>query len=231
MRSSFSKAATIFFSPETLAPFVIGSIFLAVLGNSVSQVLANLFGTSTFAALSIGLGSLLIFLLAVYLFAQGLSQLEPRTLLGARTPTQRRGLILLVSREQPCQVAIRHHLGTLEYCWLLHSTKSEAAMNSLMQEFSAQTGLKFKPILIQAVYEPLEYYRPIRKIYAQLPSGWSVDDVIGDYTGMTASASVGMVLATLNTNAPLQYTPEDPKASQASMQPIEIVLRQKSRRN
>ena len=124
----------------------------------MSQVLANLFGTSTFAALSIGLGSLLIFLLAVYLFAQGLSQLEPRTLLGARTPTQRRGLILLVSREQPCQVAIRHHLGTLEHCWLLHSSwdKSEAAVNSLMQEFSAQPGLQLLADVRQiAMYEQL----------------------------------------------------------------------------
>lgn len=227
MRSNFSKTAAIFFSPETLLPFVIGSIFLSVLGNSVSQIIENAFGTSYQAAIGVGLGSLLIFLLAVYLFARGLQQLEPRALVGARTPAQRRGLILLVSREQPCRIAIRHHLDTLEHCWLLHSNwdQSEAAVEQLVQEFLGRPGLQIKPIPVPNIYDPLECYAIVRKIYRNLPPGWDVNDVIADYTGMTVNQSVGVVLATYNLKAPLQYTPEDSKKPGGSMQPIEIVLR------
>ncbi|MFW6360065.1 MAG: hypothetical protein ACOC0N_12740 [Chroococcales cyanobacterium] len=39
MKNNLSRAAKIFFNPETLFPFIIGTVFLSVLGNAVSQTL------------------------------------------------------------------------------------------------------------------------------------------------------------------------------------------------
>jgi hypothetical protein len=231
MRSQFSKTATIFFTPQTLLPFLLGSIFLAVLGNAIWQILLNFVsqytkGDTTWASAQIALGALLIFTLSVLLFAQGLRQLDPQTIADARIPAKHRGLILLVSREVPCRVAIQHHLPRLERCWLLCSDETRSIAESL-QNSLAQEKLTFKLIHINDVYDPMEFYQHGRRIYAQLPPDWSPQQIISDYTGMTAHASVGMVLASLfpSPNAPLQYTPAHPDQPGESLTPIEIVLR------
>jgi len=230
MRSQFSRAAAIFFSPQTLLPFLLGSVFLAVLGNAVWQILLDFFvqrtGSTTLAAIQIASGALLIFVLSVLLFASGLRKLEPQTIANARIPAKHRGLILLVSKYVPCQVAIQHHLPVLEQCWLVCSDESRAIAESLQKTF-AQQKLAFKIIYINDVYDPLEFYQHGRRIYAQRLPGWSPQQIIADYTGMTAHASVGLVLASLalSPNAPLQYTPVNPTRTDQSLTPIEIVLR------
>jgi hypothetical protein len=224
MRSHFSKTAAIFFSPETLLPFLMGSVFLAVLGNAVWQILLNLLGTTTFAVAQIALGSILIFLLSVLLFARGLKHLESDTLPNARIPRQHPGLILLVSREQPCRIAIQYHLPTLNQCWLLCSHETRSIATTITQEFTAQS-IQFTTLIVNNIYDPLEYYQQIKRIYDHLPKGWTVKDVIADYTGMTAHGSVGMVLASLSPNAPLQYTPAHPTKPNESLTPIEITLK------
>lgn len=66
-----------------------------------------------------------------------------------------------------------------------------------------------------------------------LTQGWTPDDIIADFTGMTAQASVGMVLASLSVQSPLQYTPaqsQDGKPTGRSLNPIEITLNEQFRR-
>jgi hypothetical protein len=57
MRTNFSQAAKIFFSPETLVPFLIGATFLSVPGNAVTQMLTNWLSTSSLAAAKITFGA------------------------------------------------------------------------------------------------------------------------------------------------------------------------------
>ncbi|WP_292853445.1 hypothetical protein [Nostoc sp. NMS8] len=38
MKNYFFQAAKIFFNPETLVPFIIGTIFLSVLGNALNPI-------------------------------------------------------------------------------------------------------------------------------------------------------------------------------------------------
>jgi hypothetical protein len=47
------------------------------------------------------------------------------------------------------------------------------------------------------------------EIYRKLGEGWRPTDVIADFTGMTAPASVGMVLACLQTGGSIEYTPAE----------------------
>jgi hypothetical protein len=224
MRSNFSKAAAIFFSPETLFPFLVGSIFLAVLGNAVWQIAVNIIGTSTIAAVQIALVSMLIFFISVWLFARGLNQLDPPQIPDTHIPEKHNGLILLVSQFEPCNKAIQYHLPTLKRCWLLHSAQTEAIALEVMRAFADTPDLTFIPIPVKNIYDPMEFYNLVRIIYAKLPPLWRAKDVIADYTGMTAHGSVGMVLASLNPRAPLQYIPSDPKHPNKSLSPIEIKL-------
>lgn len=225
MRLNQSKIAQIFFNPETLLPFFFGSVFLAVLGNAVTQILFKTFGDSAQAAAGIAVGAVLIFVGSILLFARALERqvkVEPNP----RSPQKHRGLILLVSRQVPCQTAIHYHKPQLEYCWLLHSAQTEPDAKALRQEFTDQ-GIQFATTQVNDINDPLEYYRYIQKIYANLPAGLSPQAVIADYTGMTAHGSVGMVFASRIHQSPLQYTPVNPTNPKASLAPIEIVLQAK----
>ncbi|MBW4582858.1 MAG: hypothetical protein KME42_25095 [Tildeniella nuda ZEHNDER 1965/U140] len=92
MRLNQSKIAQIFFNPETLLPFLFGSVFLAVVGNAVTQILFKMFGDSAQSALGIAVGAVLIFVGSIFLFARGLERhvkVEPNP----RSPKKHRGLI------------------------------------------------------------------------------------------------------------------------------------------
>ncbi len=232
MRNNFVQAAKIFFNPETLIPFLIGTIFLSVLGNALTQILFNIFGTTTKATLGIALGSVLIFIFSVWLLAKSLTKMRsPEIDLGKSSPQKHKGLILLVSRDEPCRKAIEYHLPLLERCWLICSSQSLDLAKKLKQDFPK---LKIpEPIVINDIYDPLEFYQQVRKIYKHLPPGWIPEDAIADFTGMTAQASVGMVLASLSVQSPLQYTPaqsQDGKPTGRSLNPIEITLKEQFRR-
>lgn len=232
MKKNFDQVAGVFFSPETLFPFIIGAIFLAVLGNSVSQILSNIFGDSVEASFRIALGSVLIFGSMVWVLQKKLEkQLQsPPLNLDKQPPVKHRGLILLVSRPEPCKAAIEFHSPVLERCWLICSQSTLSTAKELKQEL---TQLQIAdPIVVNDVYDPIEFFRAVKRIYGNLPQGWNGEDVIADFTGMTVLGSVGMVLACRSLGNQLQYTPaefkDDGKPSGRSLMPIEIVLKPQS---
>ncbi|MBD6620458.1 CRISPR-associated protein [Komarekiella sp. 'clone 1'] len=229
MRPNFSDVAKIFFSPETLFPFLIGTIFLSVLSNAVTQILFSWLGTSVKVSIGIALGAVCIFALSVWLFGIGLSRLRQKTevKLDKVSPAKRRGLILLVSRPEPCRKAINYHIPLLECVWLICSQETLTVAQNLQQEF-AQLKIP-APIVVNDIYDPLDFYKCVKKIYKNLPDSWNIADVIADYTGMTAHGSVGMVLASLGGQYSLQYTPAEidkttQKPTGRSLSPIEIAL-------
>lgn len=226
MKPGLARSAKIFFSPEALFPFFLGSVCLAMLGSAVYQMLTNWLGTSTSAALKVALGSLLILIFSVIGFRWVLARAPaPPPLLRERPPDKRRGLILLVSKAEACQKAIRYHQPKLERCWLLCSTKTFEMARTLSHEFPAVC--RDEPIVINDVNNPLEFRDRVDAIYAHLPDGWQEADIIADYAGMTAHASVGIALAYLGSARPLQYTParfNEEMRPMGSLDPIEIVI-------
>ncbi len=150
---------------------------------------------------------------------------SPQIDLDKLPPVKHKGLILLVSREEPCRKAIEYHLPQLERCWLICSSQTLDLAKKLKQDFP---NLKIpEPIIINDIYEPLEFYQEVRKIYNYLPQEWVIEDVVADFTGMTAQASVGMAIASLCEQSSLQYTPaelKDGKPTGRSLNPIEITF-------
>lgn len=234
MRNALSQAIKTVFSPETIVPFVVGSVSLAVFGSALYDICKNIFGTTTPDLIKIAAIAFLILSGAVvvvwWVIAQRFSRLTvdiPFEVEQKKLDRHYPGLILLVSQLEACEQAIQFHLPELKRCWLITSEQKLEIAQNLCRRFS--NICVDKPILINDVYNPLEFRDRIDEIYrTRLPQGWREAGVIADYTGMTAHASVGMVLACLGKNRPLQYTPA--KNSQGkivgSFAPIRISLHQ-----
>ncbi len=235
MRLSLSRSIRLFFNPEMLVPFLFGSACLALMGNAAYQLVTNWTGTGSGAVLFIFLGAIAVFVITVLAFAWGLSRVESDVsgIATDKTPIKRRGLVLLVSNLQVCEKAIGFHSQphaatkhrTLERVWLVCSAKTMSLAGELRQKYNSLVN--DDPFVVHDVNNPKEFFDVVNRIFLELPDGWRSDDVICDYTGMTAHGSVGMALACLGHNRPLQYTraiyDENLKAQQP-LDPLEITI-------
>jgi hypothetical protein len=139
---------------------------------------------------------------------------------GAKIPITCRGLILMVSTsstaEEACRKAIAYHENKLDKLWLVASTfslnQTEGSLplaKKLQSEICANLGISVDiiPLSETDIFDPLEVKHKIERIFDTLPINWQPSDVIGDYTGMPAPASIGMAFGCLNKGARLQYVP------------------------
>jgi hypothetical protein len=124
-------------------------------------------------------------------------------------PTQRKGLILLVSpMEAAAPAAIQHHLDTLEHCWILTSKASLPTAVSLEKQYASQArrfhhGSRYvvDEDLIQSTYDMV-----VRILDEEAPRhGLAGDDLIADITGGLKPMTAGMTLACLARHCDMQY--------------------------
>ncbi|MBZ0168245.1 MAG: hypothetical protein K8F29_02225 [Kofleriaceae bacterium] len=221
--SRFRSAVRVFLTPETLLPFLLGSVSLGVLSNAIYGLLTNALGTTGWALIGLIVGVLAIFILCVWAFAMVVSRIGRPLGAHTRAPAKHKGLILLVSRSEPCERAIAYHRPMLQRVWLLCSAQTLPIAQQLQ---SANSDLLIDdPIVINDLHNPIEVKGRIEDIYAELPSGWEEWGVIADYTGMTAHCSVGAALACLSPTRHLQYTPavfDENRNPIGSAEPIEV---------
>jgi hypothetical protein len=110
---------------------------------------------------------------------------------------------------------------------LLCSAQSASIAESIKRDFVEQ-GVKAHLIMINDVFDPLEYKQKVEHIYSDLPADCQETEVILDFTGMTACASVGSVLASLSEHRSIQYTPAQYDTSLKTvvpLDPVEVILR------
>jgi CRISPR-associated protein (Cas_Cas02710) len=135
--------------------------------------------------------------------------------------------VLLVSQQEACETAIRFHLPALKRCWLICSRERLEMAQELCRQFP-QVCVD-APLVVNDIYNPLEFRDRVLEIYQRrLPKGWKQSEVIADYTGMTAHASVGTVLACVGTARPIQYTPAKVDAQGkvvGSLNPIRVTVK------
>jgi hypothetical protein len=232
MRNTLSQAIKVVFTPEAVVPFLVGSISLTIFGSAIYDVVKNTFGTTTPDLFRIAATALLILSGAIAFIAfrlQKLSRLPFRIPIEVRQKAMDQkypGLILLVSNSEACETAIRYHGRRLQQCWLICSSQTLEQAQAIARQHPRVCP--DNPIVINDIYNPLDFRDCIDKIYrTRLPSGWQESDVIVDYTGMTAHASVGAVLACLGSDRPLQYTPakvNDQGNVIGSLDPIKVML-------
>lgn len=224
-KDRFSTAFRVFTTPEAFLPFLLGSISLGVLSNATYGLLTNALGTTGWALIGLIGGVLAIFLLCVWAFAMVVAQIGRPLSAYTRAPAKHKGLILLVSRLEPCEKAITYHTPILQRVWLLCSAQTLPIAQQIQNakcEF-----LIHDPLVINDLHNPIEVKGRIEDIYASLPSEWEESDLIADYTGMTAHCSVGVALACLSPTRHLQYTPaafDENRNPTGSLEPIEVWL-------
>ncbi len=114
--------------------------------------------------------------------------------------------------------------------WLICSAQTQDAAASLLPWIESLTS---STILVELrtvgdVFAPDECYEAVYDIHnslPKLPGDWRIDDLISDFTGMTAQASIGMALACISAGSDLQYTPAQTiggKTTGESLQPIAV---------
>lgn len=209
-RRHFKQAWELLFESGTGLLFIIAAFVFAVGSAAAYDLVTCYTGTTALAFLVVFLGAVIVFALVWTGLAANISRRlrEPVRVAGS-APPRRKGLILLLSNPATSKKAVEYHLGALEKCWMLHSDHP-SSMRTLaeMTEMLTENGIKPCPIRVEDAFSPEVVRDKVDRIYAEdLPEGWTEDDVIADYTGMTAPASVGMVLACLSPKRPLQYTP------------------------
>lgn len=226
-RRSFASGLELLTSPKTFVTLLVGSVSLGVLGNAVSDLLTNWLTDSTGALLGISLGALLVFCGFAGMVGHLAERLRPALPLpNKQPPHKRRGLIVLVSNEPTAQRAILWHHDTLQYCWLVCSEQSMPVAIKLKNDLHIQ-GKDVMLVLLNDVFDLLECRNKVNAIYNNLPAGLSPQEIILDFTGMTSMASVGAVLACMDEQRSLQYTPaafDDKLQATRPRDPVEVVL-------
>jgi len=208
--------------------FLLGGVALGVLGNAVYQLLTNWLSTNNSAAVRIIIGAVLALVVVQQLLSRLMQRLRATPPLpNKQAPTPRRGLIGLVSNNEPSiRKALAWHAETLQGCRLLCSEQSMPLAQKLRNELQGQ-GKDVELVFIHDVLDPVECRNTVDRLYVSLPGDLSESEVILDFTGMTSRASVGAVLACLNDQRPIQYTPAVFDGALTVLRPrdpIEIVL-------
>jgi hypothetical protein len=231
LTSYIKRGFKLAYNVDNILPLIFSSLVLTSFFGLIQDLIKRKIGTSDSGLLMLLFGTLAIVLLAPIGIGLGLRQTakakSDRLLADKDSPKPHKGLILLVSNEQPCRVAIDFHRQSLKQCWLICSLKTLPQAQAI-QKFYQNEIVIDDPILINDVFDPTEFMRVIDTIYTKkLPQGWLEADAISDFTGMTAHGSVGMALVCNAKNRPLQYTPVMKDAAGndiGSSIPIEIKL-------
>lgn len=227
MARNLSRGVQRVFSGQALIYFLIGTVAVSVSGNAAYQFLTNIAGTNKRAAAGIFIGAILILLWTAWRVERIISFGKQASPLANRArPLERKGLILLVSKEDTCLAAIKWHQRKLEWCWLICSAQTEPVADKLKRSLE-EDGVHAEKSIVADAFDPVVVKEIVEGIYDKLPNALEETDVILDFTGMPTPASVGAVLACVNEQRSIQYVPaEYDKRLDAvrPLDPVEIIL-------
>jgi len=94
----------------------------------------------------------------------------------------------------------------------------------LKEEFENEsTDFEIVSITDKDVFDPLVLKAEIEGIYQNLPQFFTENDVILDFTGMSAIASIGAVLACFDKERPIQYVPAPYNEKLEAIEPLDPI--------
>ncbi|MCC7495525.1 MAG: hypothetical protein IT204_24455 [Fimbriimonadaceae bacterium] len=223
--SSYRRAFDAIFQPRNIGLFLVATVALNFATSAAYDLLRNSLGPDVGRLWWVLLASILAVVLLVCWLRRLAVPREQMVIHSHAAPSARRGLICLFGRSEVVEQSLRHHSGELERVWLLTSLRDLPEAQRLAAE---QPDLGWaQPFVLNDLYSPSAAFAAVNQVLDNLPEGWTNADLVGDFTGLTAQCSVGLVLACLNREVALQYTPaaldKDGKAN-GSMPPIETRL-------
>ena len=144
---------------------------------------------------------------------------------GVNLVPKRPGLILLVSREESAMFAIRHHFldGPLRKVWLIPSAvlgNDDAAyfgesslpiaqaIRASANAMARSAGRELEIIIHPTGVSPSDSqatFDYVRRIIRE--RHFQADEIVADFTGGTKPMTIGLVMACLSPDIPLEYVP------------------------
>lgn len=186
---------------------VVSAVLVALLVNLLTEAL------TTWGGLWLGWGAVAVLALATVAFAHTYAVSESRRrgqglgpLAAFPHPERYRGLIFLFSREDTLREAIQYHQPTLEHCWLLVTPEMRDRAASVVSHFP---NLSFTLHPLGDRYDSQACYQTVLDIYRrEAPrQGISPKQVIADITGGTKPMTMGMIVACLEGDYPIEHVP------------------------
>jgi hypothetical protein len=112
--------------------------------------------------------------------------------------------------------AIAHHLGVLEFCWLLFTEQSKEAKDVVVyfiKEFASGT-VKQIPVPIDDPFNIKSTYKVVSEIYGKGLGEVNLreTEVIADITGGTAPMSAAIILVCASSDRAIEYVEQDTNA-------------------
>lgn len=220
--SPFADAFGRFFDSKRVATFLAGAVAVAVLGNAAYDLLKRAAGDDARVLAGVAAGAVGLLVGAAGLLTWWAAR--PGVIVPPRgvPAVPRRGLVLLVSRAEPCREVIRHHRSAVRRVWLVCSPDSAPVAQAVAAdpELTAD-GRAVEVLTVDDVYDPRGVFDAVvGGVFGRLPPGWTPADVIGDFTGLTAPASVGLVLGCLQAGGAVEYTPAEYDADRRPVRPL-----------
>jgi hypothetical protein len=232
MRSFWSKAIREpFLRALTEVPWfgpVVSAVLIALLVNILTEAL------TTWGGLWLGWGAVLLLALATVAFVYAYTMAEGRRrrlglgpIADRPNPARQRGLLFLFSREETLREAIQYHQPALEHCWLLVTPEMQEHARAAMGHFP---GLRFTLHPLSDRYDSQACYQTVRDIYRlEAPRlGIPPQRIIADITGGTKPMTMGMIVACLEGNYPIEHVPAPFDATgqpTGPLPPIQITVR------
>ena len=203
VRDPFLKALT---EVSWLGP-VVSAVLIALLVNIISEALI------AWGGLVAGVGAVIAMSVAAVVFAYGYSVADIRRrrpglgpIAHLENPDKHEGLIFLFSREQTLREAIEYHRDALRHCWLLVTPQMQDQAQQAIHNFP---GIRFTLHSLSHHYNTQQCYRTVQNIYAEEAPRLEIAPrrVISDITGGTKPMTMGMIVACLDGNRPIEHIP------------------------
>lgn len=214
--------------------FLLSAILVAAIVNIVTSILLAAIG-SVWAvvvllivlAATVGFANLYMMMLRA---AEKRGQLA---ILDKRSPTPRRGLIVMVTRAPTLRKAIDYHAGSaerpgkLEHVWLI-VTPEMADQAKQLRAHAESRGVRCHELDLADEYDANGCYQLVRDVFQVHAQAHKLvpAEIIADITGGTKPMTAGMLLACDDLKQALEHVPTRFDLGQPSvpLDPIEIVL-------
>jgi hypothetical protein len=230
MSQRFSKFE-LFYTPRFPLFFLVGMLILAVMGNMLTDLLKDRFGSAPWRLIFIFLisGVALALLVGAAHVAGAIQKkplAEPYGIKGKPKPEKYKGLIAFVSGQEPDHLrkAVEYHSDKLQSAWLIATKETKAMARELQDEFESDT----LSITVKDLDDPWDLAkakRVVEQIYADELGDLGEEDVIADFTGGTKPMTVGMIFACMTPSRKLEYVPAASFSGKPKpLEPIEYAL-------
>jgi hypothetical protein len=210
---------------------VISALLVTMLVDLLTQAV------TTWGGLWLGWGLVALLTLATLTFVYAYTVSESRRrgrglgIIAERpNPPQGSGLIFLFSREDTLREAIVYHRPELAHCWLLVTPEMRDRAASVASRFP---DLSFTLHPLDDRYDSQGCYRAVANIYREEAPrrGLSPQGVIADITGGTKPMTLGMIVACLEGDYPIEHVPTAFDAAgqpTGPLPPIQIIVQRKA---